>query len=87
MDKLRGGRHRNSIKVVHANGKIFVNANQIYEKFFCDPYDLTKWRKEGMPFIKVDGAYYYNIEDCQAWFRGEETHKKSANSSADKINC
>lgn len=56
--------------------KIYVNATEAKKALCAYESDLEKWRKQGMPHKVVKGSrgkYIYCIEDCQKWFRGEES--------------
>ena len=54
------------------DGEEYVSSNDALSLFFCSQSALVKFRTEGMPYVKIDGVYWYPIERCQKWFRGEE---------------
>jgi hypothetical protein len=54
------------------DGKEYIGIEEFCRLFYCDYNAACKWRREGMPCQKVGRIHYYNIEDCQAWFRGEK---------------
>lgn len=48
-----------------------IDTGEFYNEFCCVSSDVKRWRSEGMPCIKGDGGYFYDVEQCHAWFRGE----------------
>jgi hypothetical protein len=63
-------------KEMEKDGKILVNSAIACEKLLCNHRELANWRKLGMPAIKIGQSWYYDLEKCHAWFRGEK--EKSA---------
>lgn len=37
----------------------------------CSANELMNYRNAGMPCQQINGYYYYNLAECQAWYRGE----------------
>ena len=48
-----------------------VQAGEFCELFCCNNANIKEWRSQGMPYIKNEGCYIYDVEKCHAWFRGE----------------
>lgn len=44
---------------------------QMTKILICSTDDLCRWRNNGMPYKKIGGFCYYNVDDVHAWFRGD----------------
>lgn len=67
LKKKRDGRR--IFKVI--DGVEYINPQEFCRLFYCSLDDARKFRKQGMPAYKDGRQYLYNVELCQAWFRGE----------------
>ena len=51
--------------------RTIVGTKEFCNKFLCRSSDIASWRAQGMPYIKTDVIFEYNVADCQAWFAGK----------------
>ncbi len=49
----------------------YITSEELAFEWNTDKYELCNFRNKGMPFEKVNNSYYYKLEDCQRWWRGE----------------
>ena len=66
-----------SAKKIIIDGKTYLNTVAIMDVLYVNERcDLGRWRRDGLPYIKVvvkrSSTYFYNVEDCNRWFAGEE---------------
>lgn len=59
-------------------GREFVDAATFKNLYNYTDMELITARNAGLPFITakwgLKSVYYYNLEDCEAWHRGEKTN-------------
>jgi hypothetical protein len=60
-------------RIIH-EGKEYVSYKIACKVLLCSKGMLTNFVQEGMPRKKIGNAYYYCLEDCHKWFRGEAVH-------------
>lgn len=48
-----------------------LSAEEMCELWHCCKSFLSKAASQGMPRVKVGDAYFYNLSECQKWYRGE----------------
>lgn len=67
-------------ETIEIGGREYISQNRFMEEFlYPDPCKMPSLRREGIPYIKLGRNYWYNVEDCKAWHRGEyEENKKAA---------
>ena len=57
------------------DGREYISAKVYRCRYDYTEDELTRLRAEGLPYIiEMDGLralYYYNVEDCERWHRGE----------------
>ena len=54
---------------IDIGGKKYIGLQAFMELFFFgDVYQVRKEREKGLPHIKENGYYWYNIEECHAWY-------------------
>lgn len=65
------------VKQIVLDGKVYIETTAIMDALcaICSN-EFRKWREAGMPYVvvkwKKQVKYFYNIDECQRWFAGEE---------------
>ena len=62
------------------NGVEYVSGYEFLDEFVATTEAAISWREEGIPYKRAEeldmeehgSEYYYPVEACHAWFRGEE---------------
>lgn len=58
----------------------YLTTKDLESKYQVSKGTLAKWRKAGMPFMKVSGTYRYVESDVDQWFRDfSETKNEGEN--------
>ncbi|HYE12225.1 MAG TPA: hypothetical protein VEF53_18805 [Patescibacteria group bacterium] len=53
--------------VINIHGIEYVHSDIAVESLFTNRNTLLKYTKLGMPFIKIKGRNYFDINQCQQW--------------------
>ncbi|MCL2223596.1 MAG: hypothetical protein FWB96_01365 [Defluviitaleaceae bacterium] len=56
--------------IIH-EGREYLHSSNFARKYNFSSNEIYLARKQGMPHIIVGRTFYYNIEDCEKWHRGE----------------
>ena len=53
------------------NNKNYIGTPAFIDLFLFDSADaVAAERSKGLPYIKHGKRYWYNVEDCRAWYAG-----------------
>lgn len=60
-----------------------LNTKDLQQEWKCDRKTITNMISQGLPVEKFQGKNYFNLLDCQAWYRGERSSRsvKQSNTS------
>lgn len=54
-------------KFADKNQKVFT-MNELMAVWGCGSETIYKAMDDGMPFVKKDGEYQFNLQECQEWW-------------------
>lgn len=62
------------------NGLECISEEEFCEQFICTKSAMCRFVFQGMPYHQtaIGFRFWFNVKECQAWFRGEEKEPCSA---------
>lgn len=62
------------------NGMKCISEEEFCEQFICTKSEMLRFVFQGMPHHQTAIGFrlWFNVKECQAWFRGEEKEPCSA---------
>jgi hypothetical protein len=73
MDEIKMNKQKKEPVRVYKviDGTPYISSKEFCRMFICSMEEAGSFRRQGMPAKKDGKGYIYNVEKCQAWFRGD----------------
>lgn len=49
-----------------------LTTDELCKEWLCDKNSISYWVSLGMPTIKKENRRFYDLKECQRWYRGEK---------------